>query len=51
MLRIELLLPFLLAIFLGGTIAATSDSGSGMDPNGQPEAGTGDLGSIMDPDG
>jgi hypothetical protein len=51
MLRIELLLPFLLAIFLGGTIAAPSDLGSGMDPDDRPEATTGDLGSIMDPNG
>ena len=51
MLRVELLLPFLLVIFLGGTIAATSDSGSIMDPDGRPAATTGDLGSIMDPDG
>jgi hypothetical protein len=51
MLRTELLLPFLLALFLGGAVAATSDSGSGMDPDGRPEATTGDRGSIMDPDG
>jgi hypothetical protein len=51
MLRVELLLPFLLAFFLGGTAAATSDSGSGMDPDGRPEATLGDRGSGMDPDG
>ena len=51
MLRVELLLPFLLALFLGGAVAATSDLGSGMDPNGRPAANTSDLGSIMDPDG
>ena len=50
MLRIELLLPFLLALFLGSALAAPSDLGSGMDPNGWPEA-TGDLGSGMDPNG
>lgn len=51
MLRIELLLPFLLAIFLGGTLAVASDSGSGMDPDGRPAATTGDSGSGMDPNG
>ena len=51
MLRVELLLPFLLAIFLGGTNAATSGLGSIMDPDGWPAAKTGDSGSIMDPDG
>lgn len=51
MLRTDLLLPFLLALFLGGAVAATSDLGSGMDPDGQPEATTGDRGSGMDPDG
>jgi hypothetical protein len=51
MLRVELLLPFLLALFLGGAVADTSDLGSGMDPNGRPEATTGDRGSIMDPNG
>jgi hypothetical protein len=49
--RVELLLPFLLALFLEGAIAVTNDSGSGMDPNGRPQATTGDLGSIMDPNG
>ena len=52
MLRVELLLPLLLALFLGNAIAATSDSGSGMDPDGQPTVNnTSDLGSGMDPDG
>jgi len=51
MLRADLLLPFLLALFLGSTVAATSDSGSGMDPDGRPEATTGDRGSGMDPNG
>ena len=51
MLRVELLLPFLLALFLGGAVAATSDRGSGMDPDGRPEATTGDRGSGMDPNG
>ncbi len=51
MLRVELLLPLLLALFLGGAIAATSDRGSGMDPNGRPAVNTGDSGSGMDPDG
>ena len=51
MLRTDLLLPFLLALFLGGAVAATSDLGSIMDPDGQPEATTGDLGSGMDPNG
>jgi hypothetical protein len=51
MLRGELLLPFLLALFLGGAITATRDLGSIMDPDGRPEAGTGERGSIMDPDG
>ena len=51
MLRVELLLPLLLALFLGGAIVATSDSGSGMDPDGQPTVNTGDRGSIMDPNG
>lgn len=51
MLRGELLLSFLLALFLGGAIAAPSDLGSIMDPDGLPEASTGDRGSIMDPDG
>jgi hypothetical protein len=51
MLRVELLLPLLLALFLGGAVAATSDLGSGMDPDGRPAATLGDLGSIMDPNG
>ena len=51
MLRVELLLPFLLVLFLGGTVAATSDLGSGMDPDGRPEATLGDSGSGMDPNG
>ena len=51
MLRSEFLLPFLLAFFLGGAIAATNDLGSGMDPNGRPEANNGDRGSGMDPNG
>ena len=51
MLRIELLLPFLLALFLGSTVAATSNLGSIMDPDGRPEATISDLGSIMDPNG
>jgi hypothetical protein len=51
MLRGELLLSFLLALFLGGVIAATSDSGSGMDPDGRPAVSNVDRGSIMDPDG
>ncbi|HYU32803.1 MAG TPA: hypothetical protein VEW48_11625 [Thermoanaerobaculia bacterium] len=49
MLRVELLLPLLLALFLG--VVATSDSGSGMDPDGHPAVTTGDSGSIMDPNG
>ena len=51
MLRTDLRLPFLLALLLGAAVAATSDSGSGMDPDGRTEAVLGDLGSIMDPDG
>jgi hypothetical protein len=51
MLRVELLLSFLLALLLGGAVATTSDRGSGMDPNGRPEATANDLGSIMDPNG
>ena len=51
MLRSELFLPFLLALLLGGAIAATSYSGSIMDPDGRPEADTGERGSIMDPNG
>ena len=51
MLRTELLLPLLLTLFLGGAVTATSDSGSGMDPDGRPEATTSDLGSGMDPNG
>ncbi len=51
MLRVELLLPLLLTLFLGGAIAATSDLGSIMDPDGHPAVNTGDLGSIMDPNG
>jgi len=51
MLRTDILLPFLLALFLGGAVAATSDLGSGMDPDGRPEATTDESGSIMDPNG
>ena len=51
MLRGELLLAFLLALFLGGVIATTSDLGSGLDPDSRPEANTGNSGSIMDPNG
>jgi hypothetical protein len=51
MLRVELLLPLLLALFLGGAVAATSDLGSIMDPNGRPAAASSDSGSIMDPNG
>ena len=51
MLHADLLLPFLLALFLGGAVATTSDRGSIMDPDGRPEATIGDSGSIMDPDG
>jgi len=50
MLRVELLLPLLLALFLGGAVAATSDLGSIMDPDG-PAMTMGERGSIMDPDG
>lgn len=34
MLRVDLLLSFLLALLLGGAETSTSDSGSGMDPDG-----------------
>jgi hypothetical protein len=51
MLRVELLLPLLLALFLGGAVAATSDRGSIMDPNGGPAATSSDRGSGMDPNG
>ena len=44
--RVLVLLPLLLVLVL-----ATSDRGSGMDPNGRPEMTSGDLGSIMDPNG
>jgi hypothetical protein len=48
MFRVELLLPALLVLFLGGVI---SDLGSIMDPDGRSEASTGDSGSGMDPNG
>lgn len=51
MLRVQLLLPVLLALLLGAEIAATSDRGSGMDPDGLSAADTGDRGSGMDPNG
>jgi hypothetical protein len=51
MLRVQHLLPILLALLLGGEIVATSDLGSGRDPDGRPAVDTADLGSIMDPDG
>jgi hypothetical protein len=51
MLRFELLLPLLMALFLGGALAVPSDSGSGMDPDGHSVVYAGDLGSGMDPNG